>query len=49
MRIRAKNLGKEEILLLIKHPELHFPFWDDSVSSMWVEEKGSRKSFLIEM
>lgn len=34
IRVRTRNLGKEEILLLIKHPEPHFPFWDDSVSSM---------------
>lgn len=49
VRIATRNLGKEKILLLIKHPEPRFPFGDDSGSSVWVEEKGSRKSFLIEV
>lgn len=35
--------------LLIKHPESHFPFWDDSVSSIWVEKRESRKLFLIKI
>lgn len=48
IRIRTRNLGKEKILLLIKHTEPHFPFGDDSLSSRWVEKRESRKSFLTE-